>query len=203
MDMVGNGLPGGVDVATLTALVASRICHDLVNPLGAVTNGIELLELSGKGGEEMALISGAASQALARIEMLRLALGAAAPGQVTALRTIRKTLKTLGEGARLTRLWDPDTDPERPEAKRVLLAMLCAESALPLGGEIRYDGAVLHASGPQLRLDPALWTPLSEGAVPRDLASAQVQFALLPLEMSAQGRVLRLDHDEAAMRLTL
>jgi len=42
----------------LTALIGSRICHDLISPLGAIGNGVELLQLSGMGDSpEMALIS--------------------------------------------------------------------------------------------------------------------------------------------------
>ena len=38
----------------LVALVASRLCHDLISPLGAIGNGVELLSLSGSAGAETA-----------------------------------------------------------------------------------------------------------------------------------------------------
>ena len=48
---------GGRGRADLAALIAARICHDLVNPLGAIGNGVELLTLTGQGSDaEMDLI---------------------------------------------------------------------------------------------------------------------------------------------------
>ena len=35
----------------LNDLIGSRICHDLISPLGAISNGIELLAMSAKGGD--------------------------------------------------------------------------------------------------------------------------------------------------------
>jgi histidine phosphotransferase ChpT len=60
-------------------LVASRICHDLVSPVGAVSNGVELLqELGESAGEEaMQLIASSALQAGIRLKCFRLAYGAA------------------------------------------------------------------------------------------------------------------------------
>lgn len=43
-----NGRPQPArDEAELASLVAARLCHDLVSPLGAIGNGVELLEMSG------------------------------------------------------------------------------------------------------------------------------------------------------------
>ena len=62
----------------LTALVGSRICHDLISPLGAIGNGLELLQLSGlPQGPEWALIAESVENASARIRFFRIAYGAA------------------------------------------------------------------------------------------------------------------------------
>ncbi len=62
----------------LVALIGSRICHDLISPIGAIGNGIELIGLSGAGaGPEMALISESVTNAQARIRFYyRVAFGA-------------------------------------------------------------------------------------------------------------------------------
>ena len=66
----------------INALIGSRICHDLINPLGAISNGIELLEMAGVAqGPEMSLVSDSVENATAKLKMLRLAFGAASPDQ--------------------------------------------------------------------------------------------------------------------------
>ena len=52
----------------LAALVGSRICHDLISPIGAIGNGVELLSLTdGDTGAEMDLINESVQNANARI----------------------------------------------------------------------------------------------------------------------------------------
>lgn len=64
----------------INALIGSRICHDLINPLGAIGNGIELLSLSGMAASpEMTLVQDSVNNATARVKFLRLAFGDATP----------------------------------------------------------------------------------------------------------------------------
>jgi len=60
-------------------LISSRICHDLVSPVGAISNGVELMEELGEsaGGEAISLIASSAEQASIRLKCFRLAYGAA------------------------------------------------------------------------------------------------------------------------------
>ena len=60
----------------LAALIGSRICHDLISPIGAINNGLELLDMNGGvQGAEMELISGSVGNAGARIRFFRIAFG--------------------------------------------------------------------------------------------------------------------------------
>jgi histidine phosphotransferase ChpT len=64
----------------LAALLASRVCHDIISPVGAITNGLEVLEE--ENSEEMRtfamdLIKKSARQASAKLQFARLAFGAA------------------------------------------------------------------------------------------------------------------------------
>ncbi|GGB33031.1 histidine phosphotransferase [Roseibium aquae] len=64
----------------LSALVASRVCHDIISPVGAITNGLEVLDE--EGSEDMRefamdLIRKSARQASAKLQFARLAFGAA------------------------------------------------------------------------------------------------------------------------------
>jgi histidine phosphotransferase ChpT len=61
----------------LSFLIASRICHDLINPIGAIHNGLELMTLSQSTakGIEFDLVQASANDARARVEFFRLAFG--------------------------------------------------------------------------------------------------------------------------------
>ncbi|OUD10868.1 hypothetical protein BVC71_05195 [Marivivens niveibacter] len=119
----------------LAALIGSRICHDLVNPLSAVCNGVELLELSGVApSEEMSLIRDSLANATARIQLFRFAFGPASDAFVAEAEML-KLLGTLSKGTRHCFNWNAGTAP-RSAVRRMLLAMLCAETMTPLGGDI-------------------------------------------------------------------
>ena len=78
------------------ALIGSRICHDLISPLGAIGNGVELLEMSSAGASpEMALISESVASANARIRFFRIAFGAAGSGGSVAAAEIRSILAAM------------------------------------------------------------------------------------------------------------
>jgi histidine phosphotransferase ChpT len=68
----------------LAALVSSRICHDLLSLIGAINNGLELLNMSGASpiGPEMQLICDSVKSASARIRFFRIAFGAASDDPV-------------------------------------------------------------------------------------------------------------------------
>ena len=63
---------------TFATLIGSRICHDLISPIGAINNGIELIEMGSTASTpEMTLISESVVNASARIRYFRIAFGAA------------------------------------------------------------------------------------------------------------------------------
>src|SRR5690606_27339952 len=79
--------------AALAALLASRMCHDLVSPLGAIGNGLELLEMYGAAaGPEHALIADSVAAAGARLRLFRLAFGHAGDGQRLPVAELRELL---------------------------------------------------------------------------------------------------------------
>src|SRR6201982_1533353 len=72
--------PITLEALDLAALLCSRVCHDLISPVGAVVNGLEVLE-EGKDEETrtfaMDLIKKSSQTASARLQFCRLAFGAA------------------------------------------------------------------------------------------------------------------------------
>ena len=185
------------------ALIGSRICHDLISPLGAIGNGVELLSMSGAGGgPELALIADSVANANARIRFFRIAYGAAA-GEVTEAE-IRSILTGMAEGGRVAIDWRIAGPVSRARAKLAFLALQCLETALPFGGKITVaaKGAVweARAEGARLTVDAVLWANLSAAASDPAIAPAQLQFALLPVEAGPGGIDWRQTGDSVTIR---
>lgn len=194
------------DRLDLNALLGSRICHDLISPIGAIGNGVELLQMDGQArGPEMALVAESVVQANARIRLFRIAFGSAAPGQCIGRPEIQGILAELHRGSRTEISWTSPQDLSRAEAKLALLLMMCLETAQIHGGRIAIERAdkswLLVASAARLRVDPALWEVLSNPAAPCDITPAQVHFALAREEATRQGRRLAAEIRETEIRL--
>lgn len=180
----------------LAALVGSRLCHDLVSPVGAIGNGLELLRMVSEPSPELALIADAVAAAQARLRLFRLAFGAASPDQSVRPGDLEESLAALGGNSRIRLACDLPRPLPRPEARRLALAALCVETACARGGVIRVTPARVEAEGPRLIRTPALWEALAQGLPPPDLAASSVHFALLaasgPVEVAWLGDRLTL-----------
>ena len=195
----------GTSNLNLAGLIGSRICHDLISPIGAIGNGLELLEMRGvHGGLELDLIARSAVQARARIAFYRLAFGHGGD-DLLARREIVPLLDDLLAGGRIVCDWQPEDPCPRAGVRLALLAFMCCETALPYGGTVRIaregDGWRVVGEHARLQIDPALWLALAEGRVAPDVAPAHVQFALLPEVARDQGRRLAVDWDEGSVRI--
>jgi histidine phosphotransferase ChpT len=177
----------------LSALLGSRLCHDLIGPIGAIGNGVELLLLAGGGrGDEVALISESVTTLNARIRFYRVAYGIARPDQSIARNEVTAILADLFPSGRITVTWTSPSDLPRAEVKAIFLLLLCAEQALRSGGRIAVlrDGAgwSLTLTSPRLRHDAALWSLTRSPTLPPDLEPAQVQFPLAGQALAQLGR---------------
>ena len=200
--------PAGADEGPdLAALLASRICHDLVSPVGAITNGIELLEMAEPGGEEIALVRSSAEAAAARLRLFRLTFGAADRSQTIAPRDVLSLMEAVWKDTRLEVRWtDGETWP-RPELRLALLSLMCVESAMPWGGRIEVGrnaaAWVLHAEAERMRIDHALWECLETRRMPPDLRGAEVQFGILLTETIRLDRPVAVTADDRRLSLTV
>lgn len=191
----------------LAALVASRICHDLISPVGAMQNGVELLAMEGRGGPELSLIEDSVRNASARIRFLRIAFGMAAPGQGVAQGEIRQTLADMSHAGRVRYDWPVSQDCPRSDAQQVFLAMMCLEAAMPRGGTIvaTQDGGGWAVTGPAARdrPDPALWQQLLGEGEPAEVRPAHVQFPLLAALIRGQGHQLELRDTDTGLTIRM
>lgn len=197
------------DTADLAGLVSARICHDLISPIGAAGNGLELLSLASanaaQNSPEMALISASLAQAQARLQFFRLAFGAADTGADMAHKDLSSLLQALGRDSRLRYHCQPCAPVPRPVVQLICLSLLCLEGALPSGGTlgVASDGPdwQITACGEKLHPMPHRWALLTgpDTAVhPRD-----VQFSLLRSLAEKRKIALTLHSEAQALSLHL
>jgi histidine phosphotransferase ChpT len=128
------------------ALMVSRVCHDLVGPLGAVVNGLEVLEDERDAtmrADALKLVTSSADQALARIQFMRIAFGAAgSAGAELDLGEVGRLVTGLLAGGRVALEWNvPRAYWGKDWAKLLMNATLLAADCLPRGGTVTVDAA--------------------------------------------------------------
>lgn len=183
-----------VDNANLAALVGSRICHDLISPVGAINNGLELLGMSNSlEGPELELISDSVNNANARIRFFRVVFGSAGEQELGRME-IMSVLGDVSKGGRIKYNWSSQEAAARRDVRMAFLAGLCLESALPYGGSIQIlrstDGWTVTGEGRKINVDEDLWSGLASDAPKVEITPALVQFALLPEAAKEAGRQL-------------
>lgn len=192
----------------LVALVGSRLCHDLISPLGAIGNGVELLSMTNATpSPELQLIAESVAAANARIKFFRLAFGRVGEQRI-GKPEIATLMGQLSHGGRLQINWRAEGDYPRQMVKLACLAVLCLEPAMPRGGEITIDSELPDGSGgwtirgetPRVRREDELWANLD--GTRSEISPAQVQFALLPREAVASGRALSWDLGETSVSIS-
>ncbi|WP_428925276.1 histidine phosphotransferase family protein [Marinibacterium sp. SX1] len=190
----------------LAALIGSRICHDLISPIGAIHNGLELLDMAGAvEGPEMGLIADSVSNAEARIRFFRLAYGAAGDQQIARSEVVA-VLRDMGKAGRLSLEWMPLDPQPRCDVRLALLAVQCLETAMPYGGTIRVDrpgpGWSVTGEAERLVLDPALWSGLTDPDIQAEITPALVQFGLMPMAVVDAGRHLEVTTSGQRIEMT-
>lgn len=179
----------------IPALIGSRICHDLISPLGAIGNGLELVGLAGfADAPEMALISESVDAAKSRVRFFRVAFGGASADQRMGRAEVVSILGGAARGGRLSYVWDIVPDQPRNEVRIAFLALLCLETALPYGGDIHITNDAgrwtLSAEADRTKVDPQLWEALSSPRHRAQITAATVQFLMVPDVVSDAGRTL-------------
>jgi histidine phosphotransferase ChpT len=128
----------------LAALLCSRVCHDVISPVGAIVNGLEVLD--GEQDEEMRtiameLIKKSAMSASARLQFCRLAFGAAGSfGATIDTGDAEKVVRDIFANGRTDLQWNCGRRmASRASVKLLLNLCLIAASAVPRGGVVAVD----------------------------------------------------------------
>jgi len=186
------------------SLLCSRLCHDLLSPVGALNNGLELL--ADEHDPEMQarcldLLNESARASANKLKFFRLAFGAGGGfGDQIDAREARTAIEGMfAEGGRVEIGWlvEPAT-LSKPAMKVLLNLALIAGDALVRGGRLDIGAEktssgtemVVRADGPRLILDPELRQAL-EGRTAEQEVTPRAAAAWLAAELvrQAQGSI--------------
>ncbi|MBF2715146.1 histidine phosphotransferase [Agrobacterium vitis] len=149
----------------LAALLCSRVCHDVISPVGAINNGLELLDEGGADADAMDLIRTSALNASVRLKFARLAFGASGSvGASIDTGEAEKAVKDFAAAEKKTEItWNgPRAIIAKNRVKLLMNLMLVAYGAIPRGGSLdvtlenpEYDAKfTIVAKGRMLRVPP-------------------------------------------------
>jgi histidine phosphotransferase ChpT len=135
---------GAPDALDLAALLSSRVCHDLINPVGAIVNGLEVMDSSNKAEDRefaIDLIRKSAQSTSARLQFCRIAYGAAgSAGAQIDLGDAQKVARGHLEDDRTKLTWNlPHAFLAKNRVKLLLNMLVIAQQAIPRGGELVVD----------------------------------------------------------------
>jgi histidine phosphotransferase ChpT len=161
----------------IAEFLAARLCHELVSPIGAISNGLEILEDEPDfAGDAGALIGLSARQAARRLQFYRVAYGSTT-GLADDL--VRRAAVDLFAEGKVTLEWRLG-EVEEAWRKLVINLVLLGSEALPRGGRVILDKAgagqiAVTAEGEGVRLAEPIPALLHNPDRPDDLSPRTVQ----------------------------
>jgi len=186
-----------IENTKLTALVASRICHDLVEPMSAIIQGLEMIK-DGDGKldpDALSLLDHGVGKAWAKLEFFRFAMAGAMAEGDSELEEGRAVAEKLYGVLKAEFVWSaPHVAMPRPAVRVIVNLLLIANECLPRGGKVELTAAkvgdggeiVVTASGPRAKLREA--TALALRGESDELSGHTIQPTLTSL-LARQGGV--------------
>ena len=158
-----------IEALDLAALLCSRVCHDLISPVGAIVNGLEVLEEEkDEATKEFALdlIKKSARTASAKLQFCRIAFGAAgSAGAQIDLGDAENIARGFLEDDKTKLAWNlPRALSPKNRVKLLLNMLVIAGQAIPRGGRISIEpigsgdtmGFRVTAAGTNAKIPPAV-----------------------------------------------
>ncbi|CVI60912.1 MULTISPECIES: histidine phosphotransferase ChpT [Agrobacterium] len=178
----------------LAALLCSRVCHDVISPVGAINNGLELLDEGGTDDDALDLIRTSALNASVRLKFARLAFGASgSAGASIDTGEAEKAAQDFAAAEKKAEVsWNgPRAIVPKNRVKLLLNLFLVAYGAIPRGGNVDVllenpDGDArfeITVKGRMMRV-PAKFVEIYEGRLEEavDAHSVQPYYTLLLAE---------------------
>lgn len=177
----------------LASLLASRLCHDMLSPVGALSNGLELLreekdpEMRRRCFE---LLEQSAKASADKLKFFRLAFGAAGGfGDMVPVAEARELITALlGDSGRIELAWAVAGETLPKAAVKTLLNLaaigieaLVRGGTLEVGAELRNGSSeiVIRAAGPRIAFDETIGRALDGSLPPAELSSRTAPAAML------------------------
>ncbi|MFB2553897.1 histidine phosphotransferase ChpT [Ensifer soli] len=184
----------------LAALLCSRVCHDIISPVGAINNGLELLDEGGSDADAMDLIRTSALNAAVRLKFARLAFGASGSvGASIDTGEAEKCARDFAASDKKTEVtWTgPRAIIAKNRVKLLLNMFLIAYGAIPRGGVLdvvlenpEYDALfTVTVKGRMMRV-PQKLTELLNGTVEEAIDAHSIQPYYTVLLAEEAGMVL-------------
>jgi histidine phosphotransferase ChpT len=126
----------------LSALLCSRVCHDVISPVGAIANGLELYDDPEMDEETKAtaldMVRSSAKTATAKLKFCRIAFGAAgSAGSLIDMSEAGETAKAFVGEEKVKLDWQaPRENRPKQQVKLVLNMLLLAMAGIPRGGVV-------------------------------------------------------------------
>lgn len=203
--------PAAPDALELAALMCSRVCHDLISPVAAIVNGLEVLDDSTKEDDRefaLSLIRKSATSASSKLQFCRLAFGAS--GSVSAqidTGDAEAMARGFVEDEKTSVTWNvPRVLLPKNRVKLLLNMLIVAQQTIPRGGALAVDmtgegetaAFRIHASGLNARI-PQNIVDLLNGAHPNAIDAHVVQPHYTRLLAQACGLAVTLAMDGEAV----
>jgi histidine phosphotransferase ChpT len=202
-----------LEALDLAALLCSRVCHDVISPVGAIVNGLEIFEDEKDEAMKKSaldLVKKSANQASARLQFARIAFGAAgSAGAALDLGDAENAVRGLLQDDRLTIAWNlPRALLPKNRVKVLLNLALIGGSSIPRGGKLTVDpvgegeriGFRITAEGPYAKVQPAIEALLSAAPTePVDAHAIQPHYT----HLLAQNVALKISLTSAPERIVL
>ncbi|MEZ2131099.1 MULTISPECIES: histidine phosphotransferase ChpT [unclassified Sinorhizobium] len=183
----------------LAALLCSRVCHDVISPVGAINNGLELLDEGGADEDAMDLIRTSALNASVRLKFARLAFGASGSvGASIDTGEAERAAKDFAAAEKKTEVsWNgPRAIVAKNRVKLLLNLFLVAYGSIPKGGTLditlenpEYDAKFKIAAKGKLMRIPPKFAEICSGTIEEaiDAHSIQPYYAVLLAEESGMA----------------
>lgn len=190
----------------LTELMSSRICHDLISPVGAIGNGLELMnELSGPS-PELELVGQSAQTAQAKLKFFRVAFGASNGAKIGGPEAARTASEMFNSGRLSITFTDSWGDRQRSLTKLFYLLLLCVETSLPRGGQIvcspTASGWDITVNNTPVNEAIELWNHVRNGQKTNSVTAKTIQFTLARESLVSQSIALSIQFEPNKLSLS-
>lgn len=196
----------------LAALLCSRVCHDVISPVGAIANGLEMLD-DPELEDDMRqiandMVRSSARTATAKLKFCRIAYGAAgSAGSVIDMSEAGEAARAFVGEEKVKLDWRaPRENRPKQQVKLVLNMLLLAMAAIPRGGLVTVaadgSGFVIRAAGERAKVPESLATILAGNAETANLDARLVQpyYARRLAQSAGMTLTMEMDGGDAVVR---